>query len=70
MGYNMSEYNSIESNEVQQEKYKEMANNFMERNKYEEMKRSLNLMAHLRSIPKIWEDWSMSIRNNRKMRGK
>ena len=66
----MTEYEPDETDRKQQEKYKEMANNFMERNKYEEMKRSLNLMAHLRSIPKIWEDWSMSIRNNRKMRGK
>ena len=66
----MTEYEPNETDRKQQEKYKEMANNFVERNKYEEMKRSLNLMAHLRSIPKIWEDWAMSIRNNRKMRGK
>ena len=66
----MTEYEPNETDRKQQEKYKEMANNFMERNKYEDMKRSLNLMAHLRSIPKIWEDWASVIRNNRKMRGK
>jgi hypothetical protein len=40
------------------------------RGRYAKMHKTLNVMKHLRTIPKLFADYSESIRNNKMMRGR